>query len=109
MVLVMMTSPIQVAVATDFAQDSHGVNCQMPDSITKLAVAMNCGSDHSGSDHSKNCQEHPGCIAHMSSSLLPSGFVVADSRVELQVKFKAGHESILSHYPSLLKRPPKSS
>lgn len=109
LVLVMMISPIQVVMATDFAQDSHGVNCQMPDSIAELAVAVNCGADHDTADHSKNCQEHPGCIAHLSTTLFSSGFVVSLSRAVSQLKFTADHDTILSHYPSLLKRPPKSS
>jgi hypothetical protein len=109
LVLIMMISPIQVVMASDFAQDGHGAKCQMSGSSAELVVSANCGSDHDMADHSKNCQEHPGCIAHSSTTLFSSSFVVALSRAVSQLKFKADHDTFLTHYPSLLKRPPKSS
>ena len=108
LVLVMMVSPIQVTMASDFAQQSHGMNCHKPDHGINAVVSANCCKDPGGSDHTKICIVHPECVAQFSTSLIPSSLVVAMPRSVSLIKFIAEHKAVLTHYPSLLKRPPKA-
>jgi len=110
LVLIIAISPIQVTTANGFGQSSHGELCQMIEqekSVNSTVKATEMTAD-CGMSHGNDCQQHLGCIAQFSSTLIfLSLSSVSINRAVTHLKFIAGNDSILTHYPSRLKRPPR--
>lgn len=108
LVLIMAISPVQVTMAVDFDQSSHGSNCQsmMSDSIDSIVMNMD---EECAMEHEEHCHDHPGCVGQFNSSTLqaPNALQLA-VRASTLVKFLIDNEAVSTIYPPLLKRPPKA-
>lgn len=111
LVLIMVVSPVQVTMAIDVDQDSHGEHCQMPSmASTPSHDSVDTKMTHDcAMQHGDHCQDHPGCTGQISSSSLytPNTFLV-NLRASSDLKYVPASDSFLVIYPELFKRPPKS-
>ncbi|MCK4709844.1 MAG: hypothetical protein KAU21_14595 [Gammaproteobacteria bacterium] len=105
LVLMMVISPVQITMATDTDQGSHGANCQIP----LVQISDIYQNDNCPMQYEKQCQEHPGCVAQFTTIplLILNSNLSADRNIT-QLKFFTDNDVFLTHYPSLLKRPPKA-
>ena len=104
LVLMMIISPVQVSLAIDIDQHDHAPKCQMPmDADSSIGDSMNCAMQHD-----EHCQEHADCVGQFNSSSLqpPYSFLLTPGASK-QLKFIIQNDTVLSVYPSLLKKPPK--
>ncbi len=104
MVLVIATSPMQLALSFDFDQDSHEVSCNFT-----LSHSLSESGQHEicHDEHEEHCQDHLGCVAQFSSYLFASNAFQFSAGSAMLVKFSMANENLKTHYPELMKRPPK--
>lgn len=112
LVLIMAISPVQVTMAIDVDQDSHGERCHMPSKASTGSShdSVDSGTFHvCGMGHGDNCKDHAGCAGQFNSSTMSapqqSLFFTTSSTHK---KFTRYNEDVETTYPSCLKRPPKA-
>jgi hypothetical protein len=102
----MTISPVQITMAIDIDQHNQAMNCQIsPAQLTSTSV--NNTSDDCPSDYSGNCVDVSVCVAQYNFSLYSSNSFLLITRAATHTKFMPDNDSVSSHYPELLKRPPK--
>ena len=104
MVLVIATSPMQLALSFEIDQDNHDMSCNMllTDSMSEPGQHGLCHLEHE-----EHCQDHLGCVAQFSSFLYTSNSFQFSPGSAMLVKFSMANENLKTHYPELMKRPPK--
>ncbi len=103
----MAISSVQVSMAVDFEQDSHGINCQNSMMESSSSDHLNMDKD-CAMNHNEHCQNHVSCVGHSTSFFQISNQSLVTVRNEIAFKFTINDESLQAHYPELVKRPPKS-
>ena len=108
LILIMSLSTFQSAIAIDFVPNKQGSDCSITQKSVADANALksdgNCPTEHSES----TCIDIL-CISPFNfSSLQPPHAKLLSARIEFLQKSLTGCDAILSHYPDLLKRPPKT-
>ena len=108
LILIMAIGAVHSAMAIDFSQNKQGKEC------TVMQMSL---SDASGMNAGGNCPMEPGegnsidteCTmpCNFTSLQAPHATLLA-ALAESRQKTLTANDSIMSHYPDLLKRPPKA-
>ncbi len=104
MIFLLTISPIQLAMAADINVDGHGENCPMAlMHVEGSSMSENC--EMSANDQ---CADHLGCVnMHISASVLKSKLSVLSKQSATRLSLHLYDATLSTHYPELLKRPPK--
>jgi len=104
MILLLAISPIQVAMAADINLDGHGEHCQMAlMQVDGSSMNMDCALDHGS-----KCSDHLGCVNISSSATAQkSKLSIFQNQKVVRLSLHLFDAAISTHYPELLKRPPK--
>lgn len=104
MTLILAISPIQVAMAAYINFDGEGEPCQM----SMMQAEASSMKDHCALNHAGKCAHHLNCFSfNLSHVDLTSPLVINLPLLE-RSSWPLFDESLNSHYPQLLKRPPKA-
>ena len=108
LMLIMALSAFQNSIAMDFVHNKQGVECRMAQkSVANTDVLKadgNCPTEHGES----TCIDIR-CLSQLNlSSLHPVHARILPARAEFLQKLLPDCNAIFSHYPDLLKRPPKA-
>ncbi len=110
--LIMVFSSVQAAVNDYFME--HSVKCPMSEMHLVAEQSTSLSSDNDqptklDTTHSNHCQLHPQCTAHINlTSLLDLNLDQLAFRLPIRNILISGDELVLSIYPTLSKRPPKT-
>ena len=111
LILVIAASPVQSAIALDFDQNEHAMlmDCQpapmQSDDVVDQQVTESCQSNQESV-----CVNgiHLGCIAQFSSSMFQKFYIFSASSITARrLKFGIDIESLTTHYPDRIIRPPR--
>jgi len=107
LILVMAISPVQITMAIDIDQNNQAMNCQnsqvQPANIMEKIMGGGCQSDQSS-----HCVDLSVCVTqHNFSSMQSSNSFLLLARAAIHKKFVADIDAVSTHYPELLRRPPK--
>ena len=106
LILVMTISPVQITMAIDLDQSNQTMNCQI--SQAQLSgTGVNSLSGDCTSDYSKHCVDLSVCGAQYNFTSYSSNSILLITRVLTHTKFLPDNDAVSTHYPELLKRPPK--
>ena len=107
LVLIMVISSFQSAVAIDFSQNMHGEESQVIQMLLSDVNDMGVGSDYQ-MDHIGENTSHTDCAAQCYVTFLQDTHAtLLVTRSKIKQKLVADTSAFSSHFPSLLKRPPK--
>ncbi len=107
--MIMAISAVQSAMPIDFSQNQKGTECQMMQMSLSDANGMKAGGNCPMEQGENKCIDAE-CVTtscNFTSLQAPQATLLA-VRTESQQKILSGRDAILSHYPELLKRPPKA-
>lgn len=107
LILIMTISPVQMTMAIDLDQHNQAMNCQ----ILQAQLLNTTVSDTSGdctSHYGEHCVDLSVCGAQFNfSSLYSSNSSLLMARAVIHTKFIPDNDAVSTHYPELIKRPPK--
>ena len=109
LILIMAISAVQSATAIDFSQNRQSEECQMMQMSLPNANGMKAGGNCPMEQGENKCIDAE-CITtpgEFSSPHAPHATLFAQVH-QSQQKIMSGCDPILSHYPDLLKRPPRA-
>ena len=105
MILIMSIGSIQIAFAGNVDQEHSAKHCQF------LSVQASEPSSLNSSEHDtmNYCQDHTVCLSHSNCApFLTSDLFELSAPVLMLTEDLASKAGLLTRYPRLLKRPPKS-
>ena len=106
LILIMTISPVQITMAIDLDQSNQAMNCQI--SQAELSgTGVNSLSGDCTSDYSRHCVDLSVCGAQYNFTSYSSNLFLLMSRAATLTKFMPDNDSVSTHYPELVKRPPK--
>jgi hypothetical protein len=103
----MTISPVQITMAIDLDQHNQAMKCQISQARLANTAVNNLNADCS-SDYSGHCVDLSVCVAqyNFTSQYSLNSFLLM-SRAVTHTKYMPDDDSVSTHYPDLLKRPPK--
>lgn len=109
LILVMIINPIQIAQAIDFDRPEQATPCQISQERFPAVVDLISTGGSCISDQGSHCVDSSVCVAQSNfTSLRSSGSIVLTIQVITKLKFVVEGDAVSTHYPELLRRPPKT-
>jgi hypothetical protein len=107
LILIMTISPVQITMAIDLDQHSQAMNCQNSQAQPPDTTVNNTSGD-CPSDYGEHCVDLSVCGVQFNfSSFYSSKSFLLITRAVTHTKFIPDNDAVPTHYPELLKRPPK--
>jgi hypothetical protein len=107
LILIMTISPVQITMAIDLDQHSRAMNCQISQAQLSGTDVNNLSRDCT-SDYSGHCVDLSVCVAQYNfTSWYSSNSFLLFTRMATHTKYMPDSDAFSTHYPELLKRPPK--
>ena len=108
LMLVMLTSSFQGALAIDFSQNMHEEESSVVQLLLSEAADMGASNDYL-MDHDEENTSHTKCTAQCYVSFLQDTHAsLLSTRSKFRQKMVTDSSAFSSRYPNLLKRPPKT-
>lgn len=107
LILVMTISPVQITMAIDLDQHDQSMKCQISQAQLTSTATNNLNAD-CNSNYNGHCVDLSVCVGQYNfSSWYSSSSFLLMSRAATHTKFLPDNDSVSTHYPELVKRPPK--
>jgi hypothetical protein len=106
LILIMTISPVQITMAIDLDQHNQAMKCQISQAQLANTTVGNT-SEGCTSDYNGHCVDLSVCVAQYNLSSYSSSSFLLITRAVTHTKFIPDNDSVSTHYPELLKRPPK--